>query len=32
VLLQGYLFDRPLKAEDFMAKYCGEDPAPAAGE
>ena len=29
VLLQGYYFDRPLKAEDFMAKYCGEDPAPA---
>ena len=28
VLLQGYYFDRPLKAEDFMAKYCGEKPAP----
>ena len=29
VLLQGYYFDRPLKAEEYMKKYCGEDPAPA---
>ena len=23
VLLQGYFFDKPLKAEEFEAKYCG---------
>ena len=23
VLLQGYCFDKPLKPEEFTAKYCG---------